>query len=278
MARPHKKTVGYFPHVTNANDRKTIPVLQSKWGNDGYAFWFKLLELLGRSPGLFFDYNEPSDLEFLSAKTNQKDTETVLKMLETLDVLRALDHELYKNNIIWIQNFVDGVADAFGRSVNGVPEKPDFKLMCKIKGNLLVETTEKATDTTTEIPQPNLGLMHDNKSKLQTITAETMEKATETMEKATENTQSKLKEIKVKYNHYQLYENNIGILTPKIADELKDIEETYPYEWFNTAVKEACLKNARNLKYILAILERWQRDGFNSNGKKKSSPNRMGWE
>lgn len=58
-----------------------------------------------------------------------------------------------------------------------------------------------------------------------------------------------------------IYEQNIGQLTPMIADELHDIEDTYPEGWFADAVQEAVLNNARNLKYVRAILRRWDAEG-----------------
>lgn len=65
-------------------------------------------------------------------------------------------------------------------------------------------------------------------------------------------------------NFGKIYEENIGQLTPLIADELRDIEKTYPSGWFTEAVKEACDNNKRNLRYIIAILERWVIEGFKS--------------
>jgi DnaD/phage-associated family protein len=59
-----------------------------------------------------------------------------------------------------------------------------------------------------------------------------------------------------------LYEENFGMIMPLIAEELKDICQDYPLEWFKPAFKEACVANARNLKYVVRILERWKRDGF----------------
>jgi DnaD/phage-associated family protein len=60
---------------------------------------------------------------------------------------------------------------------------------------------------------------------------------------------------------FTLYEENIGILTPMIADELREAEKLYPVEWINDAVKEAVLYNKRNIKYILKILENWAAEG-----------------
>lgn len=65
-------------------------------------------------------------------------------------------------------------------------------------------------------------------------------------------------------NVFSLYQENIGLITPICADELKYIAEDYPLEWFEEAVKEAVNQNARKLKYIKAILERWKDKGFKS--------------
>lgn len=69
---------------------------------------------------------------------------------------------------------------------------------------------------------------------------------------------------------FTVYEQNIGMLTSIIADDLKEIEATFPAGWFEDAVKEAVRANARNLKYVWAILKRWQTEGRgNGNGKTK---------
>ncbi|PJF21464.1 MAG: hypothetical protein CUN56_10960 [Phototrophicales bacterium] len=65
-------------------------------------------------------------------------------------------------------------------------------------------------------------------------------------------------------NIYKLYEENIGPLTPLIADNLKDIEQDYSSEWVADALKIAVQNNKRSLKYIHAILKRWQEEGRSS--------------
>jgi len=62
-------------------------------------------------------------------------------------------------------------------------------------------------------------------------------------------------------NIFKLYEENIGALTPLIADALKDAEDTYSAEWIADAMNEAVKRNARNWKYIEAILRRWKEEG-----------------
>jgi len=62
-------------------------------------------------------------------------------------------------------------------------------------------------------------------------------------------------------NLFQLYEENIGPLTPMIADMLKDAEETYSDEWIAEALEIAVSRNIRNWKYVEAILKRWKEKG-----------------
>ena len=67
-------------------------------------------------------------------------------------------------------------------------------------------------------------------------------------------------------NIFRLYEENIGPLTPLIADMLKEAEGLYREEWFEEAFTIAVKNNKRNWRYVEAILKRWKEEG--KNGKK----------
>jgi DNA replication protein len=60
---------------------------------------------------------------------------------------------------------------------------------------------------------------------------------------------------------FVLYEQNIGMLTPMIAEELREAERQYPAEWIGDAFREAVTGNKRSWKYVHAILERWRVEG-----------------
>ena len=62
-------------------------------------------------------------------------------------------------------------------------------------------------------------------------------------------------------NIFKLYEENIGPLTPLIADALKDAEEMYSAEWIADAIELAVKNNKRSWKYCEAILKRWKEEG-----------------
>jgi DNA replication protein len=62
-------------------------------------------------------------------------------------------------------------------------------------------------------------------------------------------------------NIFRLYEENIGPLTPLIADALKDAEVTYSAEWIAEAINLAVKNNKRSWRYCEAILKRWKEEG-----------------
>jgi DnaD/phage-associated family protein len=79
-------------------------------------------------------------------------------------------------------------------------------------------------------------------------------------------------------NIFTLYEQNIGMITPMIAEELKEAEKLYPPLWIEEAFKEAVTLNKRSWKYIARILERWTSEGKDSGEYKrdikKGGPNK----
>jgi DnaD/phage-associated family protein len=62
-------------------------------------------------------------------------------------------------------------------------------------------------------------------------------------------------------NIYVLYEQNISLMTPLIADQLRDLEKTYSPDWIEEAFEIAVSRNRRSLRYIQTILRRWETEG-----------------
>jgi DnaD/phage-associated family protein len=67
--------------------------------------------------------------------------------------------------------------------------------------------------------------------------------------------------IQITPNIFKVYEQNIGVITPIVADSLKDLEETYSAEWIQDAIETAVKNNARSLRYIEVVLKKWQEEG-----------------
>lgn len=68
-------------------------------------------------------------------------------------------------------------------------------------------------------------------------------------------------EAEEKPDIFSLYEQNIGLLTPMIAEELRDAEKEYPESWIRDAIREAINQNKRKWSYISAILGHWSSEG-----------------
>ena len=75
-------------------------------------------------------------------------------------------------------------------------------------------------------------------------------------------------------NIFKLYEENIGPLTPIIADTLREAEETYKVEWIKKAIKIAVQKNVRNWRYVEAILNSWLEEGYYEKDRRNSEEDR----
>lgn len=125
MARQRSQTVDYFPHVCS-HIGPTMPIIEQRFGNDGYSFWFKLLERLGCSKGHFIDTGNNIDWEFLKSYT-RFDDKKCRDILDLLAKLKAIDPDLWSVGVIWSQNFVDGVKDAYRKRTSEIPIKPDFR-------------------------------------------------------------------------------------------------------------------------------------------------------
>lgn len=125
MARPSKQTVEYFPHICVHG--RTMFIVEQKYGNDGYAFWFKLLELLGCTNGHFLDLQDETTWEFLVAKTHLEEG-LCQQILDLLAKLEAIDPELWREEkIVWCQKFVDNLASVYQKRKAETPNRDSFR-------------------------------------------------------------------------------------------------------------------------------------------------------
>lgn len=70
---------------------------------------------------------------------------------------------------------------------------------------------------------------------------------------------------------FLLYEQNIGLIQPMLAEELRDAERTYPQNWLEEAFRIAVELNVRNWKYVRTILERWRAEGKDHGSDKRDA-------
>ncbi len=73
-------------------------------------------------------------------------------------------------------------------------------------------------------------------------------------------------------NIFALYENNIGSMTPTVAEQLKEAEGLYSPAWVRDAFRIAVSRNKRSWPYVAAILRSWADEGKDNGKSRRNSP------
>ena len=124
MGRSTKKGVDYFQHDTDASEKTTLFALEAKYGNDGYAFWFKLLEILGKKEAAALDCSDINEWFFLLHRMRMEE-QRVREILDLLADLKAIDPPLWREHqIVWSDNFVERLDVLYRKRKEGAPKKP----------------------------------------------------------------------------------------------------------------------------------------------------------
>jgi hypothetical protein len=115
MARPERRNVDYFPHYLS--EGKKMYLIEHKYGNDGYAVWFKVLETLATTDDHWLNLNDETNVMFMSAKCRVKE-EVLFSILDDLSKLEEISSVLWKDKIVWSEKFVESIQDAYSRRNN----------------------------------------------------------------------------------------------------------------------------------------------------------------
>jgi DnaD/phage-associated family protein len=75
-------------------------------------------------------------------------------------------------------------------------------------------------------------------------------------------------------NIFGLYEQNIGPLTPMIAETLQQAEQEFPAGWIEDALRIAVENNVRRWRYVDAILRSWKEKGRHAPDRRNSEEDR----
>ncbi|MBE8712553.1 Lin1244/Lin1753 domain-containing protein [Sphingobacterium hungaricum] len=113
MARPIKYNVEYFPHYISTG--KKMSVMQSRYGNNGYAVWFKILEQLGDTDFHYLDLNNDLDFHYLANNICLVSEEILIKILDDLAEFGEINADLWSAKIVWSEKFMNSISDAYKR-------------------------------------------------------------------------------------------------------------------------------------------------------------------
>lgn len=116
MARPERNNVDYFPFICDEGNKMFY--IEETYGNDGFATFVKLLRELAKTNYHFLDLSKNTTLMFLSAKCKVS-KEKLLNIINDLVDLGKFDSTLWsENKIVWCQDFIDSIQDAYIRRNN----------------------------------------------------------------------------------------------------------------------------------------------------------------
>tara|TARA_Y100001970_G_scaffold276955_1_gene380446 strand:+ start:56 stop:877 length:822 start_codon:yes stop_codon:yes gene_type:complete len=125
MARPKKNIVEYFSH--SCNHERPLSILIDKYGNDGYAFYFRLQELLGKTDGHTIQVDEDMEWEYLLTQVGCL-SDNALEMITLLVKIGEIDKDLWENEKrIWWQSFTNLLTDVYDKRKNDIPNKNSFR-------------------------------------------------------------------------------------------------------------------------------------------------------
>ena len=125
--RKAKRSVSFFPVYCTPS--KTLEILESKYGKDGFVFFHKLMRVLGSEEGHFFDGRNKIEFEFLASKLNLSGGK-LQEMLDYMAELDKIDVKLWEKKIIWYQGFVDTLEYAYNERSNDLPTKQECIEKC----------------------------------------------------------------------------------------------------------------------------------------------------
>lgn len=99
MARPRKEGMDYFPHDTDAVNDTKIEALRMLYGNDGYAFYFILLELIYKQPDFELDVSDAETIQILAKKV-EVTPEKFNNMMQTAIKRGCFDADAYHERCV----------------------------------------------------------------------------------------------------------------------------------------------------------------------------------
>jgi DnaD/phage-associated family protein len=243
VARPRKEGMDYFPHDTDAANDEKIEALRSLFGNDGYAFYFILLERIYRTNEAELDISKPILLAPIASKIGVG-KEVFAEMLEASFEVGLFDKEEYEKRKVITSS---GIKSRFSE-VNSMRKR--WRKSKENDGNKEVFHGENSAENGVE-----------NEFSTEKTGEETPESKVK-QSKANEK-EKELKETATaaSQNSFTFYQNNFGSLSPYIADKIDMWENDTEQAVVIEAMKIATERNKRTWSFVEGILKDWVRQG-----------------
>lgn len=257
MARPQKDGMDYFPHDSDAVNDEKIEALRVLYGNDGYAFYFILLERIYRTPEFELDISDAETIQILSGKVGVTE-EKFNSMLETALKRKCFDREAYEQR---------GVLTSFGIK----------KRASVVIGNREIKRSKykKASETTPETRGETRGETPQRKEK------EIKEKEIKQEERLKESKEEKSTKLKVVKNVYgekvHLLESEYGKLIAQHGEADTQQMISILDNWYLTKGNKPNTSDYHTMVGAGWVLKRFNEDKQRLRGSPGKQANRPRW-
>lgn len=243
MAAPQKNKVDYFPHPTTHG--KKMSYLEKKYGNDGYATWFKILEELGNTDYHYLDLSDDVQVMFLSDRCLISE-EMLINVINDLIRLKEFDKILWQSNkILFNEKFVESVKDAYKKRNNECVTKNSLLLLLSSLGILKLDKS-----TLNGIVNPEKAPVNPQTKLKETKEEKTRDKNTRAMDILKSEKQSELdvlwmqnkKQIPDAVKLVETFNNKMDLLLAKgdiefEANQMMPLFRNYVISWVSNEVK-----------------------------------------
>ena len=269
MGRPAKSGVDFFSHDTGAHNRRTLSALRSRFGNDGYAFWFILLELLGEQQELTLDCSDEINWIYLCTETQVSEV-SAAEILNLLSRLGAIDKDLWLNHkIIWCQGFVDRLKDVYKKRSCQIPQKP----VVERESGLFDDEEGFISAAKTPVISAESTQSKVNKSKSK-VKNKVKQSKSNTNYVSTDNSDDNKNELY--FAALALYEKRIGTISQSVQERICALVDDVGLEFCEAAINKAAQKGSAHIGYIEAAAAGMKRDAEKKGDRQNGADREIG--
>jgi len=231
MARPERNTVDYFPFY--CEDGKKMFYLEETYGNDGFATFVKILRELAKTEYHYLDLSKTTTMMFLSAKC-KINIETLESIIKDLVNLEKFDSVLWnENKIIWCQDFVDSIQDAYSKRKNNCITYNSLLLLLRSLG---VRKQDKSSIKLSK--SESKGVINPQRKEKETKEDNNNGDEPPTQTLSFENEDAFLHWFnQAKCFYYKTKTSNFRLLPSLTKKTFKTLNKTYSLEEFSKAIK-----------------------------------------
>ena len=265
MARPLKEGLTFFKHDTDASTDEKIEALRTIYKNDGYAFYFILLERIYRTNNAELDISDEDTCKIL-AKKIMVSLPKFHALVKASIKQKLFDSDAFSSrNVLTSTGIQKRAKSVFANRIEAREEYNSHKIPDNQIQNGTVSELETKVETKVETPQETK-VETPQETKVETPQDKNKSKnKIIDIDKERDKNAEFLKIIKLFDEEYKTESSS---QSSKTREDLNDILETYGYDIFYKATKKVAGTSKCKLAYVSKIMEDYKLNGIPSdNGK-----------